>query len=403
MLKRILVALALMALGTAALADAVGPRFQVNTFKTDQQDGSAIAGLTGGGFVVTWESAFQDGSYLGIYAQRYNSLGQRLGGEFKVNTEWRMQQFGPSVTGLADGGFVITWYSRNSYGPGSGIYGRRYDAAGRRLGGEIRIGRTTPGSQLISSVASLTNGGFVVVWTTSSLRPDRDLVAAQRFSAGIPQPVGGRIDVGLALQEVSDYSNPKVLGLANGGFFVVYLTELTPNTGLLGRRYNASGVLLNATKVAAHEFVLPELAYPSLASLKDGGFVATWRDSHPDDGPHIYAERYDRNGYRVGAKFRISTIVGSSRPSIASLADGGFVVLYRVDNSPVSQAILGRRYDRLGAPVGSEFEVAPPYTISNRGPAVAGLTNGGFVASWTDYEYNSIRDYYGIFARCFSP
>ena len=39
-----------------------------------------------GNFVVAWTSTSQDGSGYGIYAQRYDSGGSPLGGEFRVNT-----------------------------------------------------------------------------------------------------------------------------------------------------------------------------------------------------------------------------------------------------------------------------------------------------------------------------
>ena len=45
-----------------------------------------MTALADGGFVVTWSSAGQDGSGLGIYGQRYAADGTPVGSEFRVNT-----------------------------------------------------------------------------------------------------------------------------------------------------------------------------------------------------------------------------------------------------------------------------------------------------------------------------
>lgn len=64
----------------------VGTEFRVNTYTQGPQLNPSVAALAGGGFVVTWESWDQDGSYVGIYGQRYDAAGNRVGGEFRANT-----------------------------------------------------------------------------------------------------------------------------------------------------------------------------------------------------------------------------------------------------------------------------------------------------------------------------
>ena len=53
--------------------------------------------------------------------------------EFQINTYTASHQLGPSVTGLSDGGFVVTWASEWQDGSAYGIYGQRYDANGEKL------------------------------------------------------------------------------------------------------------------------------------------------------------------------------------------------------------------------------------------------------------------------------
>src|SRR5262245_14982181 len=63
----------------------LGGEFQVNTYTGSQQATPSVAMDANGNFVITWHSD-QDGSGTGIYAQRYDSDGNPMGGEFRVNT-----------------------------------------------------------------------------------------------------------------------------------------------------------------------------------------------------------------------------------------------------------------------------------------------------------------------------
>ena len=120
---------ALAALGwfsCQAWAGPVGPEFRVNSFRTGDQYGPSVAGMNDGGFVVTWNSERQDGSSFGVYGQRYDSAGNRVRKEFQVNTYTKKDQFDPSVAGLSDGGFVVTWGSHGQDGSLFGVYGQRY-------------------------------------------------------------------------------------------------------------------------------------------------------------------------------------------------------------------------------------------------------------------------------------
>lgn len=402
-MKRILVAIAVLAFATQADADPVGSKFHVNTYTLGSQDRSALAGLSGGGFVVTWESSGQDGWGTGVHARRYNAFGQRLGPEFGVNTSWRGNQFGSSVTGLSDGGFVIVWYSQTPDASGPGLYGQRYLASGARLGGEFVISKRYPGFQLTSSVAPLPDGGFVIAFTTGDDSVDiisrTDIIAAQRFSAGTPRPVGSRLVVGHALQDPSWYSNPRIAVLAGGGFVVTWLDERIPYAGVYARVYNASGNPLPAFRVAAIPTIFDQFAQPTPVALKDGSFVVVWGTASPCQ---VLGQRYMASGIRTGTRFRIDTI-GACGAAPAALPDGGFIVGYQVNNYKVTLAVYGQRYDSLGKRVGSEFVAAGPMSVANYGPAVTGLNDGGFVMTWTGRETAVASQRFGIFGQRFSP
>ncbi|NOT16046.1 MAG: hypothetical protein HOP21_10865, partial [Methylotenera sp.] len=155
--------------------------FQVNTTTTNEQFDSSITALADGGFVVSWTS-YQDGSGAGIYAQRYNAAGQAQGAEFQVNTYTINHQEAPSITALADGGFVVSWQSYQDES-GAGIYAQRYNAAGEVQGGEFRVNTHTFNEQFSASITALADGGFVVSWTSDGQDGSSGGIYAQRYNA----------------------------------------------------------------------------------------------------------------------------------------------------------------------------------------------------------------------------
>ncbi len=85
----------------------------------------------------------------GIYAQRYNAAGLPQGIEFRVNTVTADSQSEPAVAMDADGDFVVTWQSANQDGSGIGVYAQRYNAAGVPQGVEFRVNSVTWANQFL--------------------------------------------------------------------------------------------------------------------------------------------------------------------------------------------------------------------------------------------------------------
>ena len=97
--------------GYDAGGTAIGSAQQVNTTTANSQSQVNIEALPDGGYVVAWGSDGQDGSSGGIYAQLFDASGQPSGGEFQVNTTTGNSQSYPSISSLSDGGFLVTWNS----------------------------------------------------------------------------------------------------------------------------------------------------------------------------------------------------------------------------------------------------------------------------------------------------
>ena len=92
-----------------AAAQLLGPEFQVNSYTTNYQRRPGIAADGSGNFVVVWESNGQDGSGRGVFGQRYDSAGLRVGSEFQVNGYTTSYQDRPAVAADGSGNFVVVW------------------------------------------------------------------------------------------------------------------------------------------------------------------------------------------------------------------------------------------------------------------------------------------------------
>src|SRR5262245_24146979 len=84
--------------------------------------------------------------------------------ETRVNTTTASDQHDGSVTGLPDGGYVVTWMSLSQDGSGYGVYAQRYDPTGNPVWSETRVNTTTASHQEFPTVAALSDGGYVVIW-----------------------------------------------------------------------------------------------------------------------------------------------------------------------------------------------------------------------------------------------
>jgi hypothetical protein len=157
-----------------------GPEFLVNSFTSSYQASPDVAADASGAFVVVWNSLGPDGSDLAVAGQRFDAVGNPLGGEFIVNTTVAGGQVYASIAREPSGAFVVAWSSRQD-GYSYGIVAQRFDASGAHIGGEFLVNSFTTSSQAISAVAPLGPGKFVVVWQSYLQDGSRWGVFGQRY------------------------------------------------------------------------------------------------------------------------------------------------------------------------------------------------------------------------------
>ncbi|MBW8056141.1 MAG: hypothetical protein FVQ76_12670 [Nitrospira sp.] len=301
--------------------------FIVNTGVADDQYAPSVSALDDGGFVVTWTSNLQDGSGLGVYGQRYDALANPVGAEFWVNTTTQRSQASSEVATLADGGFVVTWNSWFQDGNKWGVYGQRFDDQGAPVGGEFQANMVTSRDQAVPQVAALTDGGFVLVWHSDRQDGSSYAIIGRRYDA-LGNPVADEFQINSFTSGFQGY--PHVTALADSGFVVTWHSDGQDGSGwgVYGRRYDGAG------DPAGGEFrvnpdTLNHQAGTRMTTLTDGGFVVAWGAF---DGSlwRTFARRYTADGVAMGDKFQISDATNTAglRPRLAPTPDGGFVITW---------------------------------------------------------------------------
>ncbi|NLE38768.1 MAG: hypothetical protein GX621_12155, partial [Pirellulaceae bacterium] len=362
-----------------------GEAILVNTLTVGMQTEPAVAIDDAGNFVVVWSGdGFELGDESGIFGQRFDADGGRLGGQFRINQFTTSGVYGvnteqdePAVAmNPNNGDFVVSWTSFGQDGSMDGVYARRYSGNGSAQGNEFLVNATTVGAQGNSGVAMDGLGNFVVTWQsehdTSGLG-----VYAQRFS-NTGTRLGGEFRVNTYRN--GDQDSPAVAMDRQGNFVIVWASwQDGSGYGVYGQIYNAAGTTVGGefrvNQTTVHDQFQPDVAMTS--TLVDGqnyGFVVTWtsfnQDSLPNEPNHrdygIFARMYNLNGTDfihsgVGpaaiGEFRVNaqTMSNQYASAVSMDADGHYVVVWAGVSSTVDTFEL--------PPEGAENDDPIPVTI----------------------------------------
>jgi hypothetical protein len=386
---------------TVLKAQTVGynQEFQVNTFISSYQWRPSVCGLVNGGFVICWESNGQDGDLNGIYGQIYDATGTKVGQEFRANTYIISDQEFPSVCGLTGGGFVICWESWDQDGEWSGVFGQVYDSIGRKRGEEFQINTYTSMNQFSPVVADLSDGGFVVCWVSENQDGDSFGVFGQMYtSEGIRYGSEFQINT-----YIPGYQwNLSVAGISNGGFVVIWASEDQDGDGwgVFGQLYDNGGIK-HGQEFRVNTYTFNHQWQPSVCGLSDSVFAVCWESLDQDsDGWDIFGQLYNNGGTKHDQEFQINTYTDNyqTNPGICGLSDGGFVVSWvSEDQDGDGTGIFGQMYDDSGKKYGEEFKINSFTNLGQFEPAICALSDDGFVVCWQSDGQDG--DNYGIYGK----
>ena len=387
------IALLLVPRVVAAQGNPLGPEFRVNTYTTGGQFGASVAADSSGRFVVVWTS--QDGSSAGIFGQRYDSAGAPVGPEFRVNT-YAGFQYLPAVASDPSGNFVVVW--NGSDGSYSGVFAQRFDSSGAPLGSEFRVNSYTTEQQRFPSLAVGGTGDFVVVWD-GLFETD---VFGQRFASS-GSPLGSEFRVNTFI----DFNQwgAEVAADSAGNFVVMWSSDYQgplAATSVYGQRFASSGAPLGPEfRVSTYASVLSTQGPPLVGMEPSGDFVAVWT-SLPQDGwgRGVYGQRFSGSGIPLGPEFRVNTqtLLDQFASGVSLDASGNFVVVWTSEfGDGFGDGVFGQRYDSSGVALGPEFRINTYITGDQREPSVAADPLGNFVVVWQSAPQD------GVFGQRYRP
>jgi hypothetical protein len=132
----------------------------------------------------------------------------------------------------------------------------------------------------------------------------------------------------------------------------------------------------------------------------------TWQELNFSTGFDIYQQRYDATGSTVGGETLVSTTLGSNdnfMPSTTGLSDGGWVVTWSdTDYNTSAETIHQQRYDSHGNFVDGDVTVSTVASIvDNEAPSTTALSDGGWVVTWRGVDtanksFNIYQQHYDL-------
>lgn len=362
-----------------------GKVVQVNTATTNYQINPSVGKLNGGGYVVVWESNATDGSSYGIYSQKFTADGNSSGDNFKVNVLTTNNQSFPSVAGRKVAGstdYAVVWSDNSDGTTNYDIYMQIYKNNSPLLGYDLLINNATQGAdssrnndQLYPKVAGLSNGNYIVVWASDDAG-DGEMNIYGKIIDNSGNLVSSKLSINSTTTRSQNF--PVVIGLdsddahAPGGFVVAFLTELSTNNNTFVVKFR---VFKSDGTAFGSEVSVTSTSDASVSSISDGLLSI---DSLVD-GDFVLS--FYRNYEADTALYNDSdNIIGTTSSTTAVIKGGG---RNNTDNTIAVLSVTGRflQGEELSISssvggVGTVIEKIKSVTYPTAGTAVITLDTG---------------------------
>ncbi|MFM5949236.1 MAG: beta strand repeat-containing protein [Novosphingobium sp.] len=351
--------------------------YDVGTFAAA---GLTVAVLNDGSYIVAWLD-YRNGSPE-IYAQHLSSAGAQIGADFKVSEAPTIGS-PPFITAIGNGGFAITWMV--SDGTGWNLAARVYDAGHQDLGHEFTVNTSIPGNQVSPSIATLTDGSFVVTWWNQGTT--EATISARHFSSS-GTPLGDAFQVSFpGLSEGDSY--PSVSGLSNGGFVIVWNHNGAVVSSLQAQVFDAAGNPVGGP-IAINDTSLQYIGEPtpSVVGLTTGGFAVAYESANVPGGSEadIALQFYANDGSRTSGVILANagdTQYQQYSISAVALADGRVAVSWNGAITGGGYQFGFAVYDSTGTPITGPQNVGTNYVgaLDSNILAMAATAEGDLVTA----------------------
>lgn len=383
---------------SAALPFPVGTEFQVNTFTPSLQNEPTVIGDSQGGYLVFWVSALQDGDFGGIFGQRLDADGTKLGSEFQVNAVATGDQRKPRAAADPFGNFVVAWEKSDD------VFARLFDSGGVPLTGDLPVNLTTAFVQDDPDVWMTPAGEFIVAWHSTFQDSDSGGIFLRKFSStGVP--LTGEIQVNTEV--VGGQQSPSISGDLQGSFVVTWSSEGQDGDGfgIFGQCFDAAPVPgFAGSEFQINDFTTGDQIFGETATHPAGGHLTAWVSQDQDgDAGGIFGRAFECPGQLISAEVQINTTTAFDQRAISVAASDNFVSFVVVWHSLDAQgglSVLGQMLGFNGSLLDDEFEVAPAVPGSESNPGVAFSNYPRFLVVWESFGAQG-GDSEGVYGQLF--
>jgi Ca2+-binding RTX toxin-like protein len=342
------------------------PNFVVSSSAAGDEELPAIAvRQSDGAFLAVWRHfphAPEGGAPNGIYAQLFDSSGNRVGSEFAINGT--LPTGAMRATPLSDGGFMVAWELGTHE-----IRAQRLDANGAEVGSELSL---YPGN----------SGQLYHLWDMVQLGSGELLVSVEDIPNAIGPPSFSFVqtfdlagNATGALQSLGAGSDSTKIALtADGGFYAVTATS---HGSSLVQRFDSGGDPVGAA------LSIPIHGVGDIVALSDGGFLLAWDGtSLSDAGQAILAQTFDATGVRSGPVLELSTPgADADLVDITTQGDNSFQLTFFVGSTLETQRFEPQAYPASGTFTGTS---ANDNLIGGTGDdVIQGLAGNDRLFGWT--------------------
>jgi hypothetical protein len=277
------------------------------------------------------------------------------------------------------------------------------------LGSEYSLTGEAPGDQVFPRLSIKANGGYVV-WHDNRTDGKGLGISARKLNNSLsPSLASFRVNA----QIVGDQQRPDVTMLNNGGAAIVWQGNTTGRHHQVWMRIlSTNGTFTTTNDLRVNIYTNGPQTTPVITTLNTGNVAVAWASTFQDGSYQgIFARIMTPAGQAVTAPFQVNqfTAFNQRNPGIASLASGGFVVVWVSENQGVNSIDLNRGTNRVhvyarlfnaaGTAVGDEFRVNSGSAICSQ-PDVAALSDGGFTVTWAQRD-SAYTNSWDIYARGF--
>jgi hypothetical protein len=387
-----------------------GSEFRVNSTVVGDQTKPDVALDPLGRAVVVWQSSGQDGNGLGVYYNRYDTIGDVTSVEKIATNSTAGDQQAPSVAvASGTGEFTIVWQGPGAIVEGEAsieVFARRFSNVGLPLANEVTVNAVVEKDQVLPDVAMDQDGDTIVVWQVEGQQGSGSDIYARRLSgSGVPQGTDFRVNSTVSRPQRS----PAVAMDAAGNSLVTWQSQYQDgySWGIYGQVYNASGAIVQS-EFEINERVEGPQTIPNVHINNSGATLVTWVGNSATHQPTVFGHRYlvpnTEPDLSVGEELALSTFVGlEDTPPAAAMNEKREAVVawtsYAEDGSGLG--IFAQMLDSQGRPIGARIAVNKVTAGNQSSPSVARSPSGAFVVVWESEAEDGSG--YGIYAQLYAP